>query len=275
MARYGMVMDLDRCIGCYNCQIACKDEHVGNDFPPISKAQPLFGHFWMSLKEIERKLTPSRIRVTTIPVLCQQCNDAPCEKAAKDGAITRRADGIVIIDPIKARGQKQLVAACPYGAIYWNEEQSLAQKCSFCAHLLDDGWREPRCVQTCPAGCMNFGDLDDPQSKVAQMAKAAEPYHAEFNAKPNVLYLGLPKRHVSGRVLLADKDEWASVASVSLISRAGEQSTSTDAFGEFDFAGVDDQACTLRIQCPGYRAHSVEVKLERDITYVGDIALAR
>src|SRR3989304_1112943 len=163
MARYGMVLNLDRCIGCYNCQVACKDEHVGNDFPPIARSQPTYGHFWIGIREVERVLSPSHIRVTYIPIPCQQCGDAPCVRAATNGAIYRRSDGIVIIDPAKAAGQKQLVESCPYGVIFWNEKENLAQKCTFCAHLLDDGWSQPRCVQTCPARCMSFGDLDGPR----------------------------------------------------------------------------------------------------------------
>jgi Fe-S-cluster-containing dehydrogenase component len=129
MARYGMAIDLDRCIGCYNCQVACKDEHVGNDFTPIAKPQPTFGHFWMGFKEQERVLSSSRIRVYYYPHMCNHCDDAPCIKAAKNGGAYKRDDGIVILDPEKAAGQKELVAACPYGAIFWNEELNTPQKC--------------------------------------------------------------------------------------------------------------------------------------------------
>lgn len=275
MARYGMVLNLARCIGCYNCQIACKDEHVGNDFAPLTKAQPLFGHFWMAIEEVERRLTPSRVRVTYIPVPCQQCADAPCIAAARDGAVYRRPDGIVVIDPKKARGQKQLLKSCPWGAIFWNEQENLPQKCTFCAHLLDDGWAQPRCAQTCPAGCINFGDLDDPASEVAQMAAKAEEFHPEYGAKPNVLYLDLPRRHLSGRVLLEDRDEWANGAAVTLITGSGEARTATDAFGEFEFAGVQGTDGKLRIEAEGYRAHSIEFALAPDITHLGDIALRR
>ena len=101
MARYIMAIDLKYCIGCYNCQIACKDEHVGNEFPPIAKSQSTFGHFWMSIKEQERVLSPSHIKVAYIPTPCQHCEDPACMKAAKNEAIYRRPDGIVIIDPEK------------------------------------------------------------------------------------------------------------------------------------------------------------------------------
>ena len=75
--------------------------------------------------------------------------------AAPD-AVYRRPDGLVVIDPEKAKGNKALLDSCPYGAIYWNEELSLPQKCTGCAHLLDRGWSEPRCVDACPTGALQF-----------------------------------------------------------------------------------------------------------------------
>ena len=276
MARYGMVLDLDRCIGCYNCQIACKDEHVGNEYPGFTKAQPTFGHFWIGIDEVERQLDPSRIRVHYIATPCQQCADAPCMKAARGGAVYRRGDGIVMIDPDKARGQKQLVESCPYGVIFWNEDEKLAQKCTFCAHLLDDGWAQPRCVQTCPAGCMNFGDLDDPKSTVSRLLqeKKAEVLHPELKVKPNVFYVGLPKPHLSGRVLFADRNEWAADVAVTLISQAGSQrGAKTDVFGDFAFDGLDEKAYTLRLEAPGYRVESQQVMLKEDASYLGEIVL--
>ena len=85
-----------------------------------------------------------------LPQPCQHCEDAACIKAAKNGAVYRRDDGIVIIDSEKAKGQKDLVDSCPYGSIYWNDELATAQKCTMCAHLLDDGWK-PRPVASRPA----------------------------------------------------------------------------------------------------------------------------
>ena len=278
MARYGMVLDLDRCIGCYNCQVACKDEHVGNDFPPVAKSQPTFGQFWVRIEETERALSPSRIRVHYLPVLCQQCADAPCLAAAKDGAVYRRADGIVIIDPAKAVGQRELVRSCPYGAIFWNEERNLAQKCTFCAHLLDDGWSQPRCVQSCPAGCMNFGDLDDAASAVSRLLSGskAEVLRPELKAKPNVFYVGLPKPHISGRVAFSDKNEWAADVAVTLQEASKTIRTArTDAFGEFAFEAVEKARYTVRFECVGYKTQSVDIALEGDLRHLSDVALSR
>lgn len=276
MARYGMVLNLDRCIGCYNCQVACKDEHVGNEFPPLTRPQPTHGHFWIGIQEVERVLSPSHIRVTYIPTPCQQCGDAPCMRAAKDGAVYRRGDGIVIIDPKKARGQKQLVESCPYGVIFWNEKENLAQKCTFCAHLLDDGWTQPRCVQTCPAGCMTFGDLEDPKSAASKLLKELKPgtLQPELKAKPNVHYAGLPKPQLRGRVLFADKDEWAAGVAVTLIDQGGrKRRRRTDCFGDFAFDGLEQKTYTVRFAAPGYKSQTREVAVKADTSWLGEIVL--
>ncbi|MFC1846412.1 4Fe-4S dicluster domain-containing protein, partial [Chloroflexota bacterium] len=168
MARFGMVIDINKCCGCYNCFLACKDEHCEHEYPKYAAAQPMVGHFWMQVIEKERG-NSTKIKLSYIPYTCMHCQDAACIKAAYNKAVYRRPDGIVIIDPVKAKGQKQLVSSCPYRVIYWNEELDLPQKCTFCAHLLDDGWKEPRCVELCPTGALIFGDMDDPNSEVAKL----------------------------------------------------------------------------------------------------------
>jgi Fe-S-cluster-containing dehydrogenase component len=97
------------------------------------------GHFWMRIGETERGQYPMvKVAYTAIP--CQHCDNPPCVGAGQNGAVYRREDGIVIIDPQKAKGQKDIVASCPYRVIYWNEELSLPQKCTLCAHLwMPDG----------------------------------------------------------------------------------------------------------------------------------------
>ena len=112
-----MIVDITKCNGCFNCQIACKDEHVDNDWSPYAKPQPEMGHFWFHLSEIERGHYP-KLKIAYIPKPCMQCQNPKCMEAARDGAIYRRDDGIVIIDPEKSKGQKQIVDACPYGCIY-------------------------------------------------------------------------------------------------------------------------------------------------------------
>jgi Fe-S-cluster-containing dehydrogenase component len=279
MANYAMAIDLTRCIGCYNCQIACKDEHVGNDFPPVAAAQPTFGQFWLSIEEKEQIWSPSHIKVTYIPKPCQQCDDAPCIKQAKDGAMYKRADGIVIIDPEKAVGQNHLVQACPYGSIYLNEEKNLPQKCTFCAHLVDDNWQEPRCAQSCPMSCMHFGDLDDPESKISKFlatAGTAEALHPEFNTKPRVKYVGLPKPHLAGTVKDADDMECAADVTVTLTGPDGKKfECVTDCFGDFRFKNVTKEKCSIVYSADGYISQSHTVDLVEDITYVGEVLLEK
>jgi len=274
MTRYGMAIDLSRCIGCYDCQIACKDEHVGNDFPPISVSQPTFGHFWLSIDEHELVLSPSHIKVAYIPKPCQHCSEAPCIAAGQNEAVYRRPDGIVIIDPEKAAGQKQIVESCPYRVVFWNEEKNLPQMCTMCAHLLDDGWTEPRCVQTCPTNCIHFGDLDDPDSEISKFIKAnnAEELLPELNTRPSVRYVGLPKRHITGTIVCGDTDGCAADVTVTLEDLAGKTKVCrTDAFGYFDFDDVAKGKHFLRCEIEGCHGHRMEIEALRDVEYLGDI----
>ena len=142
-----LLVDITRCNGCYSCQLSCKDEHVGNDWSPIAKPQPNTGHFWWKTTETVQGTVP-KVRVHYMHEMCQHCEDAPCMAACKNGAFYRREDGLVILDPDKCRGTRSCMDACPYGAIYFNTDLNIAQKCTGCAHLLDDGWTEPRCVQS-------------------------------------------------------------------------------------------------------------------------------
>ncbi len=173
MTRFGMLIDITKCNGCFNCFLSCRDEYFGNDYASYSAAQPLNGQFWMQVKEVERGSYP-KPKLSYIPTPCMQCKEAPCIDAATDGAVYRREDGIVIIDPEKAKGQEGIAKACPYRVIFWNKELELPQKCTFCAHRLDEGVKLPRCVEACPTGALTFGDLDDPASDIAKLAAGLE-----------------------------------------------------------------------------------------------------
>src|SRR5512139_3080894 len=206
MARLGMVIDINKCIGCYNCFLSCRDEFAGNEYRGYSTAQPMEGQNWIRVIEKERGQYP-KVKVSYTPIPCMHCDDAPCIKMAQNGAIYRRPDGIVIIDPVKAKGQRELISSCPYRVIEWNEEKQVAQKCILCAHMLDRGEKEPRCVESCPTQALIFGNLDDPDSQVSKMLKenSWEKLSPEFNLKEKVLYQGLPKRFTSGTVVYQDK----------------------------------------------------------------------
>lgn len=156
------LIDVKKCVGCHDCQVGCKDEHCGNDWSPYAKPQPDTGQFWCKVDQKERGHKP-HVKVSYIPRLCNHCENAPCMKAATGDAVYRRDDGLVLIDPEKAKGQKQIVEACPYHVIYWNEALNIPQKCTGCAHLLDDASspiRVPRCVDNCHVNVIMFGEED-------------------------------------------------------------------------------------------------------------------
>jgi Fe-S-cluster-containing dehydrogenase component len=278
--KYGMIVDVTRCNGCYNCFLACRDEYCGNDYSGYSAAQPYSGQFWMKIVEKERGQYP-KVKVAYIPIPCMQCENAPCIDTALNGGVYRRADGIVIVDPGKAREQKQIVDACPYRVIYWNEEKDIPQKCTFCAHLLDEGWAEPRCVEACPTKALIFGDVNDPDSEISKMIAAAkgrlEVLHPEYGLTPNVQYIGIPKRFIAGEVVFRDrKDECAVGAKVTLSGKGNaDRVTKTDNYGEFEFEELDaDKDYTVSIEHSGYAAKKMKVKTSID-TYLGEILLSK
>jgi Fe-S-cluster-containing dehydrogenase component len=274
MARYGMVIDCNKCNGCYNCFLACRDEFCGNDYPGYAAAQPMTGQNWIRVMERERGKYP-KVKVAYTPLTCMQCEDAPCLKASRDGAVYRRPDGIVIIDPEKAKGQKQIVSACPYRLIEWNEEKQLPQKCILCAHMLDKGEKEPRCVESCPTGALVFGDMDDPNSAISRLLAAGntESLHPEYGLQEKVSYLGLPRKFVAGTVIYGDKDECAGGVEVTLSHDGKVQKTTTDGFGDFEFEGLpSDTEYTVKIEAEGYKPRELKALTKIDV-YLGEIAL--
>jgi len=279
MAKWGMVINISRCTGCYCCFIACKDEYWDNDYPPYSAAQPKHGQFWIDLVEKERGTYPY-IKVAYQPLLCAHCDDAPCIKAGTQGAVYKRPDGIVIIDPQKAVGQKQIADSCPYNAIFWNEEKQLPQKCTFCVHRLEEG-KVPRCVQACPSQCLIFGDLDDPESEVAKLLKSgkAEVFHPEYNTKPNVYWVDLhkvTKCFIAGAVIYGDVDECADGVTTTLIDQSTGKSieTTTNNYGNFEFDGLDIGKYSVKLERAGYASKVIDVDLKTD-WYLGEIILTK
>ena len=276
MTKWGMVIDITRCTGCYCCFTACKDEYWDNDYPPYSAAQPKHGQFWIDLVKKERGTHPC-VKVAYIPVLCMHCDDAPCVKAARDGAVYKRPDGIVIIDPQKAVGQRQIVEACPYHVIFWNEEKRLPQMCTFCVHRLEEG-EIPRCVQVCPSQAIIFGDLDDPKSEISKVvaSEKTEVLNPEYKAKPRVYYMDLPKTFIAGSVLYGDVDECAEGVTVTLIDKSTGKSAkaTTNNYGDFEFDGLNVGKYSVKLECAGYASKTLDVDLKID-TYLEAIALTK
>lgn len=266
-----LVVDLTRCNGCYNCQLACKDEHVGNDWSPIAKPQPDTGQFWLKVKESERGVIP-RVRVFYQPVMCQHCGEAPCMEACPvDGGIYRRDDKAVVIDAEKCTGCRACVDVCPYGTIYFNEDLELAQKCTLCAHLLDKGWKEPRCVDACPTGALVFGE----EAELKDIVDRSEVLHPEFGTLPLVRYVGLPKPFVAGAIYSRKNDEVVPGAELSLRSETDGTTYmgSSDGFGEFFIRDILPGIYTLTITADGWTSMTlpgIEVRGDIDL---GEIAL--
>src|SRR5665648_646030 len=161
MARWHLVIDVDLCEDCNNCFLACKDEHVDNAWPGYAAPQPRHGQRWIDILRKERGRYPL-VDAVYLPVPCMHCDDAPCV-AAGEGAVRKCEDGIVLIDPVRTKGMRDLPASCPYGVIWWDEERELPQKCTLCAHLLDQGWHDTRCTQVCPTGALRLVDASDAQ----------------------------------------------------------------------------------------------------------------
>ena len=260
-----ILIDLTRCNGCYNCQIACKDEHVDNDWSPVARPQPDTGQFWMKVENRERGIYP-KVKVAYIPLLCQHCENAACISAANDKAVYRRHDGIVIIDPDKSRGQRELVGSCPYGAIFWNEELQIPQKCTFCAHLLDNGWKEPRCVEACPTDALVYGEHNELMKIAQERGRKVELLKPELDLKPSILYIGLPKRFIAGTVLFADMNECAEHVTVNLVGKSIEKSILTNNYGDFEFEDLDsNQNFTIVVEHNGYAVKRFQVETDNDI----------
>ena len=261
MKKPGIAINSARCMACYACFMACKDEHCGWD-TALSKAQPEMGQYWMNIVEWERGDNERRVKTATVPTPCNHCDNAACQKAAKDGAVYTREDGIVIIDPEKAVGQKQIVDACPIGAIYWNEALQLPQKCTMCAELLDDpdypGF-EPRCVEACPNQALVFGDLADPESTISKLiaANKVTPLKGLEKAGGNVVHLNVPQKFLAGTVAYPKELEEVCIgAKVKLTNEeTGETcETETNWAGDYEFEDLPEgKSWTVEISFPGFK----------------------
>jgi Fe-S-cluster-containing dehydrogenase component len=273
---YVMLIDLAICNGCHNCQIVCKDEHVGNDWTPIAKPQPDTGQFWHKVINMERGTFP-KVMVTYHHSMCQHCEDAPCIEACPSRAIYRRSDGIVIIDPEKCRGNQLCIEACPYeNVIYFNDDLNIAQKCTMCAHLLDQGWTETRCTDACPTGALTLADEDDPATK--EKLKAAELLKPELKTRPRVYYFNLPKKWIAGAVYDPEADTCTEGATITAIDQTtGETVTTTsDNYGDFWLKNMKEGSYTLLIEKEGYLSRTLgPVDITAADRNVGDIELRK
>lgn len=223
MARYGMVIDLETCVGCHACTIACK---VSNGTPP--------GIHFASVLEHEVGVFPNARR-EFLPLLCNHCDDAPCVDVCPTGASYQREDGIVAVNADACMGCRACDTACPYGHRHYIEPGVLQQgyfkgeltqfeqvmyprwtegtvsKCDFCVERTDQGLL-PACVVTCPAEARIFGDLSDPESNVSRLLQERESFTLlpDAGTKPRVSYL---KPRSEGRLAALESGATVSDAS--------------------------------------------------------------
>jgi Fe-S-cluster-containing dehydrogenase component len=279
MKKWNLIVDVAKCTNCNLCTLANQDEHVDNEFEGYSAPMPRHDHRWIEIRCRERGHGPL-MDVAYVPVMCQHCDDAPCMEAAKNGAVTKRDDGIVLIDPVKAKGQKAIADACPYGAVVWNEELELPQHWFFDAHLLDNGWQEPRCVQVCATGALKAAKLTDEEMQELRDREGLEELQPEAATRPRVHYKNLHRfaREFIGGTLINTIDGVTDcVAGAAIrLERAGSivGETVTDAYGEFKFDGLERNSgrYRLNIEVSGGAKH-LDVDLVES-TNLGRIDLA-
>jgi len=215
MTRRGMVIDLQKCSTCYNCVVACKQEHF---LPPLV--------FWNRVVVSEAGKFPTVTKIA-YPVLCNHCKEAVCVKVCPTGATHKREDGIVEMISDQCVGCRYCVVVCPYqqrtyhahdnkeyfpgqgltpleiiGKELYPLQKGTVIKCNFCAERVDQGVKKglkpgvdreatPACVIACPCSARYFGDLDDPESEVSKLIKEkkAYPLHLEYGTEPSVFYI--------------------------------------------------------------------------------------
>ena len=213
--RWGMVINLNKCIACGACAVKCNQEH----FLPT-------GVLWSKILISETGKYPG-VKKHVYPVLCNHCKDPVCTKVCPTGATQQREDGIVWVDQNKCMGCRHCMISCPYQSrSYYSEEKEcypgqgftewetigkilyplrvgVVSKCNFCKERIDEGTKKglkpgvdreatPACVVICPAKARYFGDLDDQESEVSKLIheKGAVQLYRAHGTDPSVYYMG-------------------------------------------------------------------------------------
>lgn len=223
MARWGMVIDLDRCTGCGNCMAACHQENNLTAAGPRQTEEGRAFHWIRVLRMVEG--SGSNVEVRYQPVLCVHCDDPPCVRVCPVHATYSSEEGIVGQVYARCIGCRYCMAACPYSAKVFNwyepewpgdlvkkanpdvslRSKGVVEKCTFCHHRINHAREQARsegreirdgdvttaCAESCPARAITFGDLDDPRSQVSELARSPRAYrpHEDLGTKPKLIYL--------------------------------------------------------------------------------------
>jgi NAD-dependent dihydropyrimidine dehydrogenase PreA subunit len=161
--------------------------------------------------------------------------------------------------------------ACPYDVIYFNDNLHIAQKCTGCAHLLDKGWKEPRCADSCPTDALMLID----EKELSQVKGKVETFHPEYGTKPRVYYINLPRKFIGGCVYDPISKRIIESATCTLTNEKGATfSAKTDGFGDFWFEDMEVGTYSLKIEREKYPTKIInKIIAEKDVN-LGDIALS-
>ncbi len=276
--KWNLVIDVAECTNCNLCTLATMDEYVDNEWVGYSAPMPRHGHRWINILQKERGQAPM-VDVAYVPTMCNHCDDAPCV-AKGGGAVRKRDDGIVLIDPERAKGREGLVAACPYGHIWWNEELKIPQAWPFDAHLMDQGWTQTRGQLSCPTGAMQAVKADDDEMQRLAHEQGLQVMKPELNTRPRVYYRNLRRFStcfIGGTVSaktgdIVDCVEGAQVG----LKKDGRiiAETTSDNYGDFKFDGLDENSGTYLVEISTEHGTEkvVEAKLGASVN-LGEIRL--
>jgi len=176
MPRYALLVNSEKCIGCFACLVACQQQNQ----LPADKALIRF-------EDREKGKFPN-VSYRIIPLQCQHCSDAPCVPVCPTSASHKDITGATLIDAEKCMGCRRCMAVCPYNARVYLPEEGIVSACNLCLSLVADG-QEPACVSTCLTKARLFGDLDNPQGDFARLLAKTAPLRPDFGTKPTVLYI--------------------------------------------------------------------------------------
>jgi len=280
MSGWNLIIDVALCENCNNCVLAARDELAGNAHPGYSAPHAAQGPAVIRIERRTRGATPM-VDAAYLPRMCNHCDDAPCIRAAGDGSIAKRDDGIVVIDPVKAKGRRDLVDSCPYGAMVWNEQERLPQTWFFDAHLLDAGAPGPRCVPVCPTQAIEATRVDDAAMQQRAAAEELRVLEPQLGTRPRVWYRNLWRFDQcfiggSASATLNGVEDCVEGASAELLQGGTVLARQvTDAFGDFRFDRLAPRSGSYTVTVTaGQRRHTVEVQLLEESIYLGKLELA-